>query len=215
VIGLAADSGGRRRRVDPVTADPSARWSGVEMRAPDGARWTFDPGALCLDFLLTTGSARAETLQRPADLAHWLVRSRLHLPAGRVVPVSADVAEARRLRGTLARLVHAWVLGHDGDPVDVDVLNQIAAGRCLAPRIEADGGAGWVLPAAASQALATIARDAVTLRTGPLAGRLRECAAVECPLVFVDTTGPGLRRWCRLERCGNRAAPVTRPAHPR
>ncbi|NUP00309.1 MAG: CGNR zinc finger domain-containing protein, partial [Nonomuraea sp.] len=34
--------------------------------------------------------------------------------------------------------------------------------------------------------------------------RIRECAGDNCPLVFVDTSRPGARRWCAMERCGNR-----------
>ncbi|MFD0786561.1 CGNR zinc finger domain-containing protein [Micromonospora azadirachtae] len=33
---------------------------------------------------------------------------------------------------------------------------------------------------------------------------MRECGAHNCHLVFVDTSRPGQRRWCSMERCGNR-----------
>ncbi|MDQ6779397.1 MAG: CGNR zinc finger domain-containing protein, partial [Actinomycetota bacterium] len=52
--------------------------------------------------------------------------------------------------------------------------------------------------------LATIARDAVDLLSGPLAGRIRECSAPDCALLFVDASRPGQRRWCSSEGCGNR-----------
>jgi predicted RNA-binding Zn ribbon-like protein len=178
------------------------------MHSADGQDWTFDPGALWLEFLLTGGPgtpSRAEMLQLPRDLGIWLTGSRLALSAGRLVTSPSDLAEARRLRDALWRLARAWVLGLAGDPVDVAMVNQTASTPCLAPRIEPDGAAGWALPAAASQALSTIARDAVTLRTGPFAARIRECAADDCSLVFVDTSRPGARRWCSMQRCGNRA----------
>jgi len=50
-----------------------------------------------------------------------------------------------------------------------------------------------------------LARDAVDLLTGPLAGRIRRCAGVDCTLVFADTSRPGQRRWCSMRRCGDRA----------
>jgi predicted RNA-binding Zn ribbon-like protein len=53
-------------------------------------------------------------------------------------------------------------------------------------------------------ALATIARDAIELVTGPLAGRVRECGRPDCALLFVDTSRPGRRRWCSMGTCGNR-----------
>ncbi|HEY3015336.1 MAG TPA: CGNR zinc finger domain-containing protein, partial [Nocardioides sp.] len=56
-----------------------------------------------------------------------------------------------------------------------------------------------------SAALATIARDAVDLFGSRAAARIRVCASHDCGLVFVDTSRPGARRWCSMERCGNRA----------
>ena len=44
----------------------------------------------------------------------------------------------------------------------------------------------------------------IDLLTGPLAGRIRECAAPDCALLFVDGSRPGGRRWCAGEACGNR-----------
>jgi len=36
-------------------------------------------------------------------------------------------------------------------------------------------------------------------------GRVRECADARCHRVFLDTTKNGLRRWCDMGTCGNRA----------
>lgn len=55
------------------------------------------------------------------------------------------------------------------------------------------------------QALSTLVRDAIDLFSSPLAGRIRTCAAEDCGLLFVDTSRPGWRRWCSMERCGDRA----------
>jgi predicted RNA-binding Zn ribbon-like protein len=33
--------------------------------------------------------------------------------------------------------------------------------------------------------------------------RVRSCA--RCTLLFVDRSPPGTRRWCSMERCGNRS----------
>ena len=58
-------------------------------------------------------------------------------------------------------------------------------------------------------------RDATALRSaiGRLArqasrgadGRIRECSADDCDLVYLDTSRSGNRRWCSMQRCGNRA----------
>ncbi|HYN73862.1 MAG TPA: CGNR zinc finger domain-containing protein [Nakamurella sp.] len=52
--------------------------------------------------------------------------------------------------------------------------------------------------------LSAVARDALEVLTGTTAGRLRECEADDCGLLFLDTSRPGSRRWCSMERCGNR-----------
>ena len=36
-------------------------------------------------------------------------------------------------------------------------------------------------------------------------GRIRECSADDCRLVYLDTSRSGTRRWCSMQRCGNRA----------
>jgi predicted RNA-binding Zn ribbon-like protein len=58
--------------------------------------------------------------------------------------------------------------------------------------------------------VSAIARDAIDLVAGPHAERIRECAADDCSLIFVDLSRPGQRRWCSMERCGNRAKQRTR-----
>ncbi|MFD1501965.1 CGNR zinc finger domain-containing protein, partial [Streptosporangium lutulentum] len=62
----------------------------------------------------------------------------------------------------------------------------------------------WARPVRAAQVLSTLAREMIDLLSGPLSERIRECASDNCPLVFVDTSRPGARRWCAMERCGNR-----------
>jgi hypothetical protein len=57
------------------------------------------------------------------------------------------------------------------------------------------------------------------LLSGPFSGRIRECASDDCPLLFVDTSRPGARRWCAMERRGNRhklrALRASAPGGPR
>ncbi|MCP3802880.1 CGNR zinc finger domain-containing protein [Allokutzneria sp. A3M-2-11 16] len=85
----------------------------------------------------------------------------------------------------------------------VAALNSVAATPCLPPALSGSARA-WSKPTAA-QALSSIARDAIELFGGPAASRLRECSAEDCLLVFVDLSRPGQRRWCSMDRCGNRA----------
>jgi len=169
-------------------------------------RFHFKSGRLCLDFAATVGERwrrSFERLRTPDDLARWLVEAGLleEPPA-----VSADDLDvAREVREAIYRTAK---LAGSGRPRagDVDVINGVAASPPLTPRLGQDGRTvawGSSQPAAAS--LSTIARDAIDLVTGPLVARVRECAAPDCALLFLDTSRPGRRRWCAMSACGNRA----------
>ncbi|MDT0346712.1 CGNR zinc finger domain-containing protein [Streptomyces litchfieldiae] len=184
----------------------SATTTGIVLRSYTGTRYRFDPGALCLELLTTGGPGefrRYEVLHEPADLAVWAERSRL-TPTPDVEISEAELAEARLLRDALFRVVRARTADERAAPGDLDVLNAAAARPPLAPAIGPDGARAWAAPATGGQLLATVARDAVELLTGPFAHRVRMCSAERCHLMYVDTSRPGRRRWCSMETCGNR-----------
>ncbi|MDX3641364.1 CGNR zinc finger domain-containing protein [Streptomyces sp. MB09-02B] len=190
---------------------------GIRLRSSSGNVYRFDPGALCLELLVTGGPGaltRHEVLHTPADLVEWVEQSRL-APTPHTLHVTADdVAYARRLRDALTRTVVSHVVGAAGlpelgiaaaDTADLDLVNEAAARPPLAPAIRADGTRGWAAgTATGAQLLSTVARDAVDLLTGPYAQRIRMCAGDRCYLLYVDTSRPGRRRWCSMEHCGNR-----------
>ncbi|MFI9327891.1 CGNR zinc finger domain-containing protein [Kitasatospora sp. NPDC052868] len=181
--------------------------SGLVLTTPGGARFRFDPGALCLELLVTGGPgayARYEVLHRPEDLAAWLPQSRLRQPADRIAISAEQLAAARTLRDALWRLAEACAHGEAGAAADYAVLNRAAAHPPLVPQIGPDGSAAAPLPADGDQLVSTVARDAIALLTGPHADRVRQCGGDNCQLLFVDTSRPGRRRWCSMERCGNR-----------
>ncbi|WAP56117.1 CGNR zinc finger domain-containing protein [Streptomyces sp. S465] len=185
----------------------SVATTGLVLRPPDGGSFVFDPGALCLEFLTTGGPgafARYEILHEPGDLADWLALSRLRLAATDLRVGPDDLDAGRRLRDALWHMARATAHGRPHRAEDVTEVNRAAQHPPLAPRIAPDGSHAWSLPAGGAQALSAIARDAVELFTGRHAARVRECAADDCYLVFVDTSRPGRRRWCAMERCGNR-----------
>lgn len=183
----------------------SAATVGLTLRARSGATYCFDPGALCLELLTTGGPGpyrRYEVLHEPADLAAWVERSRL-TPTPALEISRAELLAARRLRDALFRVVLAHTRGEPLPPADLDAVNRATAHPAIAPAITPDGQRRWVGTADGTQLLATVARDAVDLLTGPFAHRIRTCAADTCELVYVDTSRPGRRRWCSMEHCGN------------
>ena len=166
----------------------------------------FDPGALCLEFVATGGPgafARHEALHEPADLRRWADASRL--PTGlELVVTQAELTAARPLRDAIMVLAAARAHRTPPNPRDLEVVNRMAERPALTSRIAPDGTRAWTPGGTGAQLLGTVARDAVDLLTGPYAHRIRECAAGNCYLLFVDTSRPGRRRWCSMEHCGNR-----------
>jgi predicted RNA-binding Zn ribbon-like protein len=178
---------------------------GLVLRARSGATYRFDPGALCLELLTTGGPGvyrHYEVLHEPADLVGWAEKCRLE-PTPELAVGAGEVADARRLRDALFGIVFAHLRGEPYPAEEIAVINAAAARPALAPAIGADGTRQWGGVATGTQLLATVARDAVELLTGPFAHRIRACAADNCQLVYVDTSRPGRRRWCSMEHCGN------------
>lgn len=92
-------------------------------------------------------------------------------------------------------------------PDDVDTLNLFAATPDVPPVLaggQRQAGAGSIR---LGQVLSTLARDAVTMFAAEAEGtdRIRRCAADDCDIVFHDESRTGTRRWCSMQRCGNRA----------
>ena len=181
--------------------------TGRVLQDPKGGSFWFDAGAVCLDFAHTGGEgayAMFETLHEPADLGEWLAEP----PLAAVTDGPRDGPRADRGQGAppgdLGRGARPGGAapaprggGGDHQPA--------AAAAPLVPELGPGGTtAGWAPPVRATQALSTLAREMIELLSGPLAERIRECASDNCPLVFVDSSRPGARRWCAMERCGNR-----------
>jgi predicted RNA-binding Zn ribbon-like protein len=169
---------------------------------PEELRFHWKSGRLCLDFVATVGERWRRSFERllgPEDLARWLVQSGL---LSEQPPVSErQLGSGRLLREAINRFARPGVELHSGDRLE---LNRWAARAPLAPQLTRQGDLVWVSDRPVEAAFATIARDALDLLTGPLAGRIRECAAPDCALLFVDSSRPGQRRWCAGEACGNR-----------
>lgn len=199
------------------TPEGAAGVPGIPLRSYTGNVFRFDPGALCLELLVTGGPgalARYEVLHTPEDLAAWVGRSRLTPTPSALELTDGDVEHARRLRDALLRTVVSRVRAGGlpeldvpaAGPADLDVINDAAARPPLAPVIGEDGTRQWSpRPASGTQVISTVARDAVDLLTGPYAERVRMCSGERCYLIYVDTSRPGRRRWCSMEHCGNRS----------
>ncbi len=181
--------------------------TGRVLNDPKGGSFWFDAGAACLDFAHTGGEGQYavfESLHEPADLGEWLAQP--PVAAVMTVPVTArDLTAAKALRQAIWDTAHAQAARRPLPTGAIATINRAAATAPLVPALATDGTtAEWAPPVRATQALSTLAREMIELLSGPLAERIRECASDNCPLVFVDSSRPGARRWCAMERCGNR-----------
>lgn len=177
----------------------------------DGQSYRFDPGAFFLELLLTGGPGAYqgwEILRGTADLGPWLVDSRLALTAPieaedvRIRP--AELREIKHLRDTLWTVARVVAAEEEPDESELEIINA-AAESSMRPRIALDTGVcEWATPITGTQILGTAAREAIDVIGGEGIDRLRECEAPDCQLLFLDTSRPGNRRWCSMQRCGNR-----------
>jgi predicted RNA-binding Zn ribbon-like protein len=186
------------------------RSTGQWIDSSDGQHWWFDSGSLALDFAFTGAMVSApdaadspsEQLREPDDLNTWLSE---RFPGIDARCGERELTDARMLRAGVARLAVATASAEARSGDDIDIVNLFAATPDIPPVLA--GGArqaGRTRPTA-TQALATIARDAVRLFGPDAGGRIRVCSAPDCAYIYLDTSRAGTRRWCSMQRCGNRA----------
>jgi predicted RNA-binding Zn ribbon-like protein len=159
----------------------------------DGLRWLFDAGADSLDF--TSGP--------DSEVPHWL-RERFDRLGPDAIG-NRELVDALALRVAITRMAAASADRLAVAPDDVDTLNLFAATPDIPPVLAGghrQAGAGSIR---LGQVLSTLARDAVALFAAEGAGRIRRCDAENCDIVFHDESRTGTRRWCSMQRCGNRA----------
>lgn len=159
-------------------------------------------GAAWLDLLSTlAGRYRAEQVDAigtTAQLRRWLRASDLE---PRSAVTAADVDRTAEARECLHRLAVATIEGRTPPAGDVRLLNSLLEGD---QGVQVSGsGLQPRRPATVDDALARLARQAVTDLSGHGAGALRACGDDTCSSIFLDTTGR--RRWCTDLSCGNRA----------
>jgi predicted RNA-binding Zn ribbon-like protein len=162
----------------------------------------FDLGHVTLNFLATLGGrpgSRIERLAAPRDLSRWIAEAGLAAapPASR-----GQLDDARELREAIRRVLDCAREGGDPSASDLRLLNERARSPVPAPQIGPGFTRVSVGPDPVTGALAYVARESVEFVTGSELARVRSCAG--CTLLFIDRSRPGTRRWCSMERCGNR-----------
>jgi predicted RNA-binding Zn ribbon-like protein len=162
----------------------------------------FGLGHVTLDFLATLGGPagnRIERLATPRDLSRWIAEAGM---AAAPSPSRELLDDARELREAIRPVLSCAREGNRPDASDLALVNKWARSPVPAPQIGPDFARLSVGADPVSGVLGHIARESVDLVTGPDLARVRSCAG--CSLLFIDRSRPGTRRWCSMERCGNR-----------
>ncbi|GAB3062191.1 CGNR zinc finger domain-containing protein [Sediminivirga luteola] len=196
--------------------------------------WIFDGGALALDFLNTLRDRTRrprETLHTTEDLVEWFdcaLAAGAVVPPGAAIPAQAPpggrsteaaqipgadearigggsarlLAEARRLRAAIDALLSP---GLHPTAADARRINRRARGAPV-PRLDEDHPDRTVAVGfGARDVLGAVAADAIALVAAGEAKGVKVCAHERCGLRFLDQSRGGRRKWCSMERCGNRA----------
>jgi predicted RNA-binding Zn ribbon-like protein len=155
-------------------------------------------GSSSLDFT-------AANIDDPDSLATCLLRIGVVSRA----PAAAyeDVADAVRLQAAMRRLFAATAAAKALPERDVATINSHAGDEPPALVLRADGSASRSAADPVRAGLAAVARDAIEALTRH-AGDVRVCAARDCGRIFLDRSRSKGRRWCSMQRCGNRVKVV-------
>jgi len=185
-------------------------------------RFSFDGGALCLDFCNTWESRSdpsCDLLRAYPELASWAAagglitrdgeRDLLRRAAGRPAEASSAFEQAIALRESIFRTFSHLAAGADAAEEDIAVLNRALA--AATPQLELKPGDRccswrWAGPDDALDCMLwPVVRSAAELLTSETVDRVRECASPTCSWLFIDTSRNRRRRWCDMSTCGNRA----------
>ncbi|MFI0937662.1 CGNR zinc finger domain-containing protein [Streptomyces sp. NPDC021020] len=168
--------------------------------------------ALALDLVNTRPAQgngdRTDLLATPAQLTRWLAAQAHRLPEGAETPAASDLAPVHAVRAHAEAAVRALF---DGAAPPAAALRGLTAAQRAAPPVRElawDGTAVTATPRRSGplgvRLAAALAESAADLLADPAAaGRLRQCEADGCVMLFLPAHPR--RRWCSSARCGNRA----------
>lgn len=216
------------RGIWPVTACGGII-HGVPREAPDPIHacfmnpipFLYDGNLLCVDLVNTRpvlDGATVDLLPDFPELVGWLEGAGVltAAEAGAMTTEWTGTTEARQamdlateLREAVKSVVDHILAGQPVGDAPVDVINRALGVGPSVGELFRDGdrfrrrrrptGTGPSAP------LSAVADSAATLLADLDWARLGQCADPACVLYFYDTSKNRARRWCSMERCGNRA----------
>ena len=178
---------------------------------------------LCLEFANTLYwrgcDPPTEGLKAPEDLVAWCAAQGT-LDAGSLKPfvrqwkshpriAAAAFTEAVGLREAIYRVFSSAASDEEASAADLDLLNAAFAQAPARAKLHRTSKeyrwrtekTGKTVPLL----LAPVLWSAGDLLAGGQLGRVRQCENEKCRWLFLDGSKAGMRRWCSMSSCGNRA----------
>jgi predicted RNA-binding Zn ribbon-like protein len=165
----------------------------------------FGLGDVSLEFVATLAGRHRVPFDRlagPRELGLWLIEAGLLVEAR---CDERDLTVARELREAIYRTLSVVRKGRRASEEDLALINRAAREAVPAPQLDVSLRMTWTSADPVAGALARVAASAIRLLGGTDMEQARECADPTCSLLFIDRSRPGRRRWCSMERCGNRS----------
>jgi predicted RNA-binding Zn ribbon-like protein len=177
----------------------------IEAAAAQKHDFRFGLGHPVLEFVATLARRRGEPVDRlstSTDLSRWLELAQIARGAR---CDREQLADARKLREALYRLVAGARAARRPAAADLELVNAWARRPTPSPQLDASLQVSLAGPDPCRAALTQLAQAGIELVAGDQLAQIRDCANPGCSLMFIDHSRPGRRRWCSMERCGNRA----------
>ena len=181
----------------------------------------FIAGNLALDFANTVHSHGApdpdDDLRTFSDLVTWsreagvLSERECRQLLRHTAPNSAEqhFKHLRQLRELIYRMFSDIAGSANAPPETVEQFNAFLRNAMAQASIQRVGdkyALGWRRNSSpVGRILFELTRSATALLTAGRLERVRQCAGENCTWLFLDTSRNGLRRWCDMRACGNRA----------
>lgn len=187
---------GERLWLDFVNSDRALLRAGSEHRALDA----LDAFETYVSWL---GAARVLDVER----ADAMLRRAQQQPTA----ASAALHEARRLRNVLRALAEsATATERRAEDVAISEINRILGRSAGSRRVEPQSDGGFVRSFVTvgdvfTGLLVPVIESAADTLVQIELPRVHRCASPTCGRVFYDASRNGLRRWCEMSTCGNRA----------
>ena len=170
----------------------------------------FIGGALCLDFVNTVGGwtdggVVRDKLRGPEDLARWgeIVGN---APALTPWGWKSVFRKAISLRSALHEIFQSAIERRAPADEHMEILNRVLKAARTHERIAFVGREfRREVEDSPDAILWAVALSAEDLLTSDMLRDLRQCPGVDCGWMFLDASRNGLRQWCDMRICGNRA----------